>query len=1153
LIIEKKFMTDIEQLEQAIAALEAQRSLLSDAIVETMLAPAREKLATLKAYATPSEQQRKHVTILFADVSGFTAMSETLDAEDVTDLMNDLWQRLDRAITEHGGRIDKHIGDAIMALWGTGQAREDDPEQAIRAALTMQNELAAFRDERQITLAMRVGINTGPVLLGTIATTREFTAMGDAVNLSSRLEHAAPVGGVLISSDTYRHVRGLFDVEVQPPLTVKGKREPVLTYRVLAVKPRAFRMATRGVEGIETRTIGRDAELLTLQNAYRDAVETAETHLLTLVGDPGLGKSRLLYEFENWVELLPQTTLYFKGRATPETRHRPAGLLHDLFSFRFDIRDTDPLATAREKFLTGVTQAIEPEMAPVLGQLVGFDFAHLPAVQSALTNPNFDAMAVAYLAAYFQALSDTAPVLLLLEDLHWADDRSLDLVDRLLAALPARRLLILALTRPIYYERRPDWGMGQTHSTRLDLKALSTRDSRALVAEILQRVEQLPEALRDTIVTQAEGNPFYIEELIKMLLDEGVIVRGLDAEAQWQVRVEVLDAVRVPSTLLGVLQARLDGLPASEREVLQRASVIGRQFWDAAVDYLRDTHSVDEAVAVNETLLALRGRELVFRRERSAFEGAQEYLFKHALLREVTYESVLKRLRRTYHQRAAEWLIQVAGTRVDEYATLIAEHFALAEDAAHEAEWRCRTGKRAAAQYAHAEALSHLNRALELLPQDEATTRFDLFLELVKIYDLQGQREAQRQNLAELEILAHSLDDPAHQADIALQLSQYHKNVGDYPAAYAAGQRALEWAEAAGDQRRLAEAHERYGAVLFRMSNCAEAKAHFEKGLELARAAGDRRLEASTLIWLGSVAGNGGDTHACRILCEEALILLREMGDILLEATALRNLGAAFQVESDYVAAEAAYQQALQLFRRAGERRLEGWALRDLGELALGLGDYQAAHFSLEEALRVARKLGDHLDERASLLLSGYLAFYQRRYLAAQAIFQKILDSAHERVIGRANALEGLGVTLMGLGRPSDASAAFHQALDLFRDLGWPNSAAGVEAELAGVFLAQDSLPQALQHTETALHHFEAVGNFNDTTSDITSPMRTYLLCIRVLQTARDPRARSLLECAYRELMVIANQLDDTRRRSFLENVPHNQEIVALWETREVA
>ncbi len=222
--------------------------ILGDEMVDAALGPMREKLAALQAQAQP-EKQRKLATVLFADVSGFTALSETLDAEVVAGVMNDLWLVIDRAITDHGGHIDKHIGDAVMALWGADGAREDDPEMAVRAALAMQAAVASFCQTHQIPLSLRIGVNTGPVLLGIMGTTGEVTAMGDAVNLASRLEHAAPVDGVLISHDTYRHVRGIFDVREQEPLTVKGKAERVQTYVVERAKPRAFRLHTRGVEG----------------------------------------------------------------------------------------------------------------------------------------------------------------------------------------------------------------------------------------------------------------------------------------------------------------------------------------------------------------------------------------------------------------------------------------------------------------------------------------------------------------------------------------------------------------------------------------------------------------------------------------------------------------------------------------------------------------------------------------------------------------------------------------------------------------------------------------------------------------------------------------------------------------------------------------
>ena len=337
--------TEITQLRAAMTAIEAQRPLLGNSVVDAALAPMREKLAALEAQAHPA-QQRKLATVLFADVFGFTALSEMMDAEVVAGIMNDLWTLVDRAITAHGGHIDKHIGDAVMALWGADAGREDDPEMAVRAGLAMQTAIDAFCKTHNAPLALRIGINTGPVVLGSVGTTGELTAMGDAVNLASRLEHAAPVGHVLISHDTYRHVRGIFDVVAQEPFIVKGKTEPVQAYVVKRAKPRAFRLGTRGVEGIETRMIGRDAELLALENVYITAADDAETQVAIVIGEAGVGKSRLLYEFENWLELRPERILYFKGRSTPNTRHVPFSLFRDLFAFRFDIRDNDSATVA---------------------------------------------------------------------------------------------------------------------------------------------------------------------------------------------------------------------------------------------------------------------------------------------------------------------------------------------------------------------------------------------------------------------------------------------------------------------------------------------------------------------------------------------------------------------------------------------------------------------------------------------------------------------------------------------------------------------------------------------------------------------------------------------------------------------------------------
>src|SRR5579859_3134726 len=610
-------MTEREHLEAAIAALEAQRAVLGDAVVDASLGAIRQQLAAL---APPAPEQRKQVTVLFADVSSFTALAEQMDPEEVRDLMNALWSRLDAAIAAHGGTVDKHMGDAVMALFGTPAAQENDPERAVRAALDIQAALQAFAEQTpdRPPLQMRIGINTGPVLLGAVGSGGEYTALGTTVNVASRLEHAAPPGGELIGHATYRQVRGLFDVAAPPPLTVKGKAEPLQTYLVQRARPRTFRAPGRGVEGVATPMVGRAAELQQLEAAFATALAEHTTRVVTIVGEAGLGKSRLLGEFVAWLELRPAPVTVFQGRADARLTGQPYGLLRDLLAARCAIRDSDPAPVARAKLEAGLGEFLggaRPAAAHVLGQLIGLDFAASAHLTGLLDDPR-QLRTQAFQAAvqFFAAVAQTGPVVLLLEDIHWADEGSLDLLEQLSRELPAAPLLILSLARPTLFERRPNWGAGAPAAhTRMELQPLAPRESRRLVGAILRRLPAVPAALTDLVVGGAAGNPFYVEELIQMLIDEGVIRTG---GAVWAVEAGRLAPARVPATLMGVLQARLDGLPGAERAVLQRAAVVGPVFWEAAVAHLAggpgNGEPAAEPGAVGAALASLRGKELVY-------------------------------------------------------------------------------------------------------------------------------------------------------------------------------------------------------------------------------------------------------------------------------------------------------------------------------------------------------------------------------------------------------------------------------------------------------------------------------------------------------------------------------------------------------------
>jgi predicted ATPase/class 3 adenylate cyclase len=962
---------------------------LSEAIQRLIPKELAERLLATRGQVST---ERRQVTILFCDVRGSTAIGESLDPEETLEIMNGAFEFLIAPIYRHEGTLARIMGDAILAFFGAPIAHEDDPERAIRAGLDITAEAAEYAEkikkERDLEgFGVRVGINTGLVAVGELGADLrvEYTAVGDAINLAARMEQNAPVGGILITHDTYRHVRGVFDVLPQEPLLVKGKSRPVQTYIVERAKPRAFRLETRGVEGIETSTIGREAELHILQNAYFDAVEASETRIAVVTGDAGVGKSRLLYEFMNWAELRPEHYWLFKGRARAETQMMPYAVLRDLFSNRFEILESDSTATALSKFRAGMAGFLEPDRADLVGHWAGFDFSSSQAVSNLAGSSSFGQLASAYLLSYLRAMAADRPMVVVLEDMHWADDSSLDLIDHIVTQMPKSRLLFLCLARPALFERRPHWGEGREAYVPLTLRPLSTRQSRALVAEILQKAIAIPDELCELVVEGAEGNPFYVEELIKMLIEEGVIVRAtvpLDAatasnpeleataprvlgevgggEEQWTVELPRLLGLHVPPTLTGVLQARLDSLPREAREVLQRASVVGRVFWDGAVAALGATETKGLApgatlVGVVRLLNLVRERELVFRREHSSFAGTQEYIFKHVILHDVTYETVLLKVRKVYHAQVAQWLAVNAGERVGEYAGLIAEHYERAGQGKLAAQWLARVAEAAQRSGAFREAIAAAERGLALVPEGEKAARADL-LRLAGYNHMNlGNYGMGRKKLDAGLALAREAGD-GKTASLALNgLAWLAYQQGAFADMQAAANEALALAKAAGDQAAEAMALLRLGIA---DRDPAVKTRFYEESLALSRKIGDKPGIARCLTALGEVARSQGDYARAKHYYVESLAINREIGDRAGMTLSLFSLGEVAAAQKDHAAATAHHQEGLAIAREIGFRWIAAGCLGGLGHTAAATGDLQGARHYLQQALSEAANIG---------------------------------------------------------------------------------------------------------------------------------------------------------------------------------------------------
>ncbi len=936
------------RLQKAIAALEEKRDELGSEIVDIALVPLREKLENISD--NDGRKLRKYVTVLFADISDFTKICGSHDAEYVTEALNYLWTALDSIVIKHGGVIDKHIGDAVMALWGTETVRENDTERAIKSALEMQASAEKILPDPEKGIPkfrMRIGVHSGPVFLGRIGLKGEYTAMGNTVNVASRLQSSAPLGSVIVSHDSYKHVRNAFVFESRDPIEVKGITDPLKTYVALSANPRRFQQINTGILGIETEMIGRDEELQTMIDTLNRTMLESTPRMITIIGEAGIGKSRLLHEFRKRVEREGDDIVFFNARCTPEMKNTPCSVFRDILRYRMNVRETDSAEVAWKKFEAEMGEYLTKDEIHIACHYAGFDFSSSEPVRKLMGTPALAATGQSCLINYFRGTAADNRTLIYLEDLHWADNTSLELIERLAGDITDDRLLILSLSRPPLLETHPRWGEGLPHRF-IKLKPLSEKYSGNLIREILKEVEDLPAYITNLVLSSSEGNPFYVEELIAMLVEDGVIIPGKD---RWTVKPGSMIRKTVPSTLTGVLQARLDSLPGEEKEMLQKASVIGRLFWDLAVENLYENSTDTDSM-----LSLLQSRDLIHGNDDSTFSRAREYLFKHAILKDVTYDTVLLELRKTYHRKIAEWIVNNSGDRVSEFSGLIAEHYDRGADRKHAVEWLSRSGKSAYSTSSFAEALSAFQRALSIVPDgygDLAQLHLDTGCTLEKLtrYD-----EACKQLERALEI-AEEESEQGIAAQSLLVLTWIAILRGQMDLAQELGLKAYGSAEKSGNRSILARATMRM-ADFDNERDYDRILSYYKKSYEIYRKIDDVNGISITQLNMGNIAMTFDRFEDAGEYYRESLKAYESLGNQWGIANCLGNLGNVSFVRGDKQHSLELHEKSLSISERIGDREGIVICYLNLGRDVNNLGNPGKSLEYYRKALKTATLVG---------------------------------------------------------------------------------------------------------------------------------------------------------------------------------------------------
>jgi class 3 adenylate cyclase/tetratricopeptide (TPR) repeat protein len=1027
----------------------------------------------LESGPPPATEVRKIVTVLFSDVAGSTALGEQLDPETLRWVMTRYFDAMRTTLESHGGTVEKFIGDAVMAVFGVPVVHEDDALRAVRAAAEMGEVLeelnAELERERGVTITNRTGVNTGEVVTGTGGQT---IVTGDAVNTAARLEQGAEPGQVLLGEPTYRLVRGAVVAEEVPSLRAKGKLEPLHAWRLLEVRPGASAIPRR----LDTRMVGRGGEMRALGQALDRAVARRGCELVTILGVPGVGKSRLVEEFLSEVD-----GEALRGRCLPygegitywpivEMLGRAAGLS--------DRDDSLAIGVKLKRLCEGADELVIERLAQLLGA------GEAPAV----AEETFWAVRM-----LFETLARSRPLVVDLDDIQWAEPALVDLIEYVAAWIRDAQVLLLCSARPDLLDARPSWGNSIRHATTLALEPLSADEAERLAGEL---VDGLPPEVAARIATVAEGIPLFVEQLTAMLVDDGTLVREGD---RWTATGDVT-ALVMPPTMSALIQARLERLPPEELDVLALASIEGKTFHRGAVHALAAGMDRD---LLSTHLLALVRRDLITPGV-SQFTGDDGYAFRHLMIRDAAYERIPKQRRADLHARYAGWLDEV-GIRAAEFDEIVGYHLERASrllgelsadgerasDLGLRASERLGTaGRRAFARGDTRAAGSLLSRADALLPTS-SPARSGLLLDLALVHEQDGRFEEEIEELDVLESIARETDDVGvgARALVRRQWVRSHTEEAQLAELQLDVEALVPALEGAGEDVALAEVNLFLGVSSYWLGYMSKATGLLELAHARAARAGAQGLAMEAASWLPPVMASSsmpasGAVERWREICASTTLSrrARAMGDHMTSpslamtgdlAGARRLFQSAYQVLEElqsgvvsYAAnmmgaqvellagdATAAYELSVVGDRGLEEREETGYRSTVLCRMA----DALQVMGRSEEAIEAADRANGmaFLDDMETH--SGWRSAKARAladlgsFDEALRIAQEALDvlAATEAFDNRSRCASSLAYVLASARERTDAAAAYRQALEMLELKGNVVSAVRVRRTLA--------------------------------------------------------------------------------------------------------